>query len=121
MLKAVQVVDECVGLLVNAVLARRGSLIITADHGNAEQMWLPEENCPHTQHTTYDVPLTVVGEEFKGGSLRGQARLADIAPTVMNMLGLDQPEEMSGHSLLNGAAESSRMTLPRPRAAGARF
>ena len=120
-IKAVQVVDECVGLLVKAVLARRGSLIITADHGNAEQMWLPEENCPHTQHTTYDVPLTVVGEAFRGASLRDHARLADIAPTAMNMLGLKPPQEMSGHSLLNGAAESSRMTLPRPRAAGARF
>ncbi|UCD76552.1 MAG: 2,3-bisphosphoglycerate-independent phosphoglycerate mutase [Phycisphaerales bacterium] len=104
-IRAIEVVDECVGLLVKAALARGGSLLITSDHGNAEQMWIPEQDCPHTQHTTYDVPLAVVGEAFRGANLRRSARLADIAPTIMAMLELDLPEEMSGRSLLNGAAE----------------
>lgn len=100
-IKGVEAVDECIGRLHQATLARGGSLIITADHGNAEQMWFPEEDCPHTQHTTYDVPLIVVGDAFKGAPLREGGRLADIAPTVLAMLGIDQPEEMAGESLLD--------------------
>ncbi len=97
---ACQTVDACVGKIMNATLARAGSLIITADHGNAEQLWNPETGSPHTAHTTYDVPLHVVGERFQGRSLRESGRLADLAPTALDMMGLPRPPEMTGESLL---------------------
>jgi len=99
-IKAVEVVDECVGKVVDAVLAQGGCLIVTADHGNCEQMWDPINNCPHTSHTTYDVPLIIVDDRFKGTKLRTGGRLADIAPTALKMMGLPKPAEMSGESLL---------------------
>jgi 2,3-bisphosphoglycerate-independent phosphoglycerate mutase len=99
-IRGVEVVDECVGLITRATLAREGSLIITADHGNAEQMWLPEADCPHTQHTVYDVPLIVVGEPFRDMILHEGGRLADIAPTALHMIGLHQPAEMDGMSII---------------------
>ncbi len=113
--RACEVVDECVGAIVDAVLAHRGSCIVTADHGNAEQMWDPATDAPHTAHTVYDVPLLVVGDAFRGRRLRGdpdvrgwfdpavrarRGRLADIAPTALEMMGLTQPAEMTGQSLL---------------------
>jgi len=98
--EAIEVVDECVGSIVQATLARHGSVIVTADHGNAEQMWDPDKNCPHTAHTTHDVPLIMVGEAFKGKPIRDGGRLADIAPTVLAILGIDQPAAMTGEPLL---------------------
>ncbi len=97
---ACQTVDRCVGAIVDAALARGGCLIVTADHGNAEQMKDPQTNMPHTAHTTYDVPLIVVGEAFKGRALRPGGRLADILPTALDMMGLPRPAEMTGRSLL---------------------
>jgi len=99
-IKAVEVTDACVGAIIDATLKRGGSLIVTADHGNAEQMWDPESNSPHTAHTFNDVPLFVVGEGLKGRSLREGGRLADVVPTAMAMMGMTQPPEMTGHSLL---------------------
>ncbi|QDU64935.1 2,3-bisphosphoglycerate-independent phosphoglycerate mutase [Planctomycetes bacterium Pan216] len=99
-IKAVETVDECVGKIVEAVLAKGGALIVTADHGNSEQMVDPETGGPHTSHTTYDVPLIVVDDGSKGESLREGGRLADIAPTALDLLGLEKPAEMSGQSLL---------------------
>ena len=99
-IKACETVDACVGQIMEATLARGGSLIITADHGNAEQMWDPVHKCPHTSHTTYDVPLFVVGKAFKGRTLRSGGRLADIFPTALEMIGMRAPEEMTGRSLL---------------------
>jgi 2,3-bisphosphoglycerate-independent phosphoglycerate mutase len=114
-IKAVETVDACVGAIVDATLAKGGQLIVTADHGNAEQMFDPVNNCPHTSHTVYDVPLIVVGAKWKNRQLRGdrdaskwgdphtrnkRGRLADIAPTLLAMMGLKQPEEMKGESLL---------------------
>ncbi len=99
-IKACETVDACVGKIVEATRARGGSLIVTADHGNAEQMWNPETNSPHTSHTTYRVPLIVVGEDFAGRTLGEGGRLADIMPTALEMMGLDQPPEMTGCSLL---------------------
>ena len=104
-IKAVEVVDECVGKIVDAAVARGGSLIITADHGNAEQMWNPETSSPHTAHTIYDVPLIVVDGNHRAAStgeaaLRSGGRLADIAPTILAMMGLPQPPEMTGECLL---------------------
>ncbi len=99
-IRAVEVTDECVGRIAEAALSLGGSLIVTADHGNAEQMWDPKNNCPHTAHTTYDVPLIVAGAPFKGRVLRSGGRLADIAPTALAMLGIRPPTEMTGRSLL---------------------
>ena len=101
--KACEYVDACVGQIVEKTLARGGSLIITADHGNAEQMWDPGSDAPHTAHTTYRVPLTVVCEAMKDGSLREGGRLADIMPTALEIMGLDTPSEMTGESLLEPA------------------
>jgi len=113
--RACEVVDACVGAIVDAALKRGGSLIVTADHGNAEQMWDPAAGAPHTAHTVFDVPLIVVGERFKGRSMRGdrelagwfsretrdrRGRLADIVPTMLDMMGLAKPKEMDGTSLL---------------------
>jgi len=98
--KAVEKVDECVGRIVEATLARGGALVITADHGNAEQMRDPETGRPHTAHTNFTVPLVVVGEPFRASELRDDGRLADIAPTLLEMMGLPQPDEMTGRSLL---------------------
>ncbi|MFM7134573.1 MAG: 2,3-bisphosphoglycerate-independent phosphoglycerate mutase [Planctomycetota bacterium] len=98
--KAVEVVDACVGAIVDAALARGGSAIVTADHGNAEEMWDARANCPHTAHTNYTVPCTVAGEAFRGRKLRADGRLGDLAPTLLEMIGLAQPAEMTGKSLL---------------------
>ena len=99
-IRACEVVDECVGRIVDAALARGGAAIVTADHGNAEQMWDPQNDCPHTQHTNYTVPCIVVAEELRGRTLRQGGRLADLAPTMLDLLGLDAPTEMTGRSLL---------------------
>ncbi len=102
-IKAVESVDACVGQIVDAALKRCGSLIITADHGNAEQMWDPIHNCPHTAHTVYNVPLIVVGEPYRGWRLHSGGRLADIAPTLLQMMGMQIPKEMTGQSLLEAS------------------
>lgn len=99
-IQAVETVDACVGRIIDAVRKQGGALIVTADHGNAEQMWSPEHDSPHTAHTTYDVPLFVIGESFKATALRSGGRLADIAPTLLAMLGIDPPDAMTGRSLL---------------------
>ncbi|MCH8992792.1 MAG: 2,3-bisphosphoglycerate-independent phosphoglycerate mutase [Acidobacteria bacterium] len=99
-IRAVEVVDECVGRVVDAVLEKGGGLIVTADHGNCEQMIDPASGGPHTAHTTYDVELIVVDERYRHRSLRTGGRLADIAPTLLELLGLPKPEAMTGSSLL---------------------
>ena len=99
-IEAVQTVDACVGRLVDATLAKGGSLIVTADHGNCEQMIDPETGGPHTAHTTYDVPLIVVEPGLDSCTLRSGGRLADVAPTVLELMGLPIPEEMTGQPLL---------------------
>ena len=106
-IQAVQVVDDCVGRILDVLLSKGGSAIVTADHGNAEQMWNPHEDCPHTAHTLYDVPLIVVGEHYRNSSLRGGGRLADIAPTLLSMLELDTPVEMTGTSLFAPRIDTS--------------
>ena len=99
-IKAVETVDTCIGKVVDAVIAKGGSLIVTADHGNCEQMIDPETGGPHTAHTTYPVNLIVVDDRFKGCQLKADGGLADIAPTALKLLGLDQPLEMTGKSLI---------------------
>ena len=100
-IKAVEAVDIGVGKIVDAVLKKDGALIVTADHGNCEQMIDPETGGIHTAHTTYDVDLIVVDNQRKGHQLRTGGRLADIAPTVLRLLGLAQPAEMTGESLIS--------------------
>ena len=99
-IKAVETVDACVGRIVDATLAQGGALVITADHGNSEQMIDPETGGPHTAHTTYDVDLIVVDDRAKGTKLREGGRLADIAPTVLALMGLEKPAAMTGESLV---------------------
>jgi 2,3-bisphosphoglycerate-independent phosphoglycerate mutase len=98
---AVETVDACVGQIVEAVLEKNGRLIVTADHGNAEQMFDPETEAAHTAHTTYTVPCLVVDPSLKVDTpLRSGGKLADIAPTLLDLMGLDTPDEMTGKSLL---------------------
>jgi 2,3-bisphosphoglycerate-independent phosphoglycerate mutase len=98
--KACQVVDDCVGKVYEAVRSAGGCGIITADHGNFEKMYDPETHGPHTAHTVGQVPLHVFGEGYAGRRLRDGGRLADVMPTILTMMGLAVPEEMTGTSLL---------------------
>lgn len=97
-IKAVEAVDECIGKVVNKVLEKGGVVIITADHGNCEQMIDYETGEPHTAHTTNKVPLYLVG--YGNVKLRDDGILADIAPTILDILGLEKPSEMKGSSLI---------------------
>ena len=94
--KAVEAVDECVGKVVEATTEMGGSVIITADHGNADCM-VGEDGNPFTPHTTNPVPFCVVGYPC---TLKNGGRLADIAPTMLKILGLTQPAEMTGESMI---------------------
>lgn len=94
--QAVETVDRCVGRVVEAALAMDGCVLITADHGNADQM-LAEDGTPFTAHTTFPVPFAVVGYDC---TLREGGRLCDISPTILQIMGLAQPEEMDGVSLI---------------------
>ena len=93
---AVQTVDACVGETVKATLEMGGVALITADHGNADKM-IDDDGTPFTAHTTFPVPFCVVGHPC---TLRAGGRLADISPTMLHLLGLAQPAEMSGRSLI---------------------
>jgi len=99
-IKAAEAVDECVGRILDKVKTMGGSAIITADHGNFEKMWDTAKNQPHTAHTVGDVPLVIFDERYKGCELRESGRLADIGPTLLEMIGLPQPKEMTGKSLI---------------------
>ena len=95
--KAVETVDECVGKVVDATMKMGGIAMITADHGNVDQMLDADGVTPFTAHSTNPVPLVMVGHE---GKLADGGVLADLAPTMLDMMGLPQPAEMTGHSLL---------------------
>lgn len=96
-IKAIETIDGCVPQVVEAVEAQEGVLLITADHGNAEQMIDYKTGEPHTAHTTNPVPLILVGME--NVKLK-EGRLADLAPTMLAIMGLEKPEEMTGESLI---------------------
>lgn len=96
--QAVEVVDNCVGKVVEKILSLGGVALITADHGNADQMVDYESGEPHTFHTKYPVPFCLVGR--KDLSLRNGGALCDIAPTILKLLGIPQPPEMTGRSLI---------------------
>lgn len=100
--KAVEATDRGVGELLTALESVGGRALIFADHGNCEQMWDAENNSPHTSHTLNPVEIFVVGEGFAAGKtlLRSGGRLADIAPTALDLMGLPKPVEMTGESLI---------------------
>jgi len=104
-IKAVEAVDQCLGRLAAAVKRAGGCLLITADHGNVEQMRDPKTGEPHTAHTTNPVPLILVNAPPGVGGLQ-DGKLADIAPTVLALLGLKQPPAMTGHALIPAATRA---------------
>jgi 2,3-bisphosphoglycerate-independent phosphoglycerate mutase len=100
-IKACEATDAGVGELLAAVAQRKGKAVILADHGNAEQMWDPVANGPHTAHTLNLVEVFAVGEGLTPQTkMRQGGRLADIAPTVLDLMGLPKPAEMTGQSLI---------------------
>ena len=98
--KAVKTVDACVDRVVKAVLATGGQVLITADHGNADMMIDPTTGEPFTAHTTNKVPFILVDPSRKDAKLREGGRLADLAPTMLELMGLPKPAEMTGESLI---------------------
>ncbi|TXH32032.1 MAG: 2,3-bisphosphoglycerate-independent phosphoglycerate mutase [Rhodospirillaceae bacterium] len=105
-IKAVEAVDRCIGRLRRAVEAKSGALVITADHGNAEMMRDPETGEAHTAHTLNRVPFVLAGTAGDGVQL-ADGQLADVAPTLLQLLHLPQPSEMTGHSLIAGTAKAT--------------
>jgi 2,3-bisphosphoglycerate-independent phosphoglycerate mutase len=99
-IKAVEAVDAGVGRVVEAALARGGAALITADHGNAEQLIEYDTGKPLTSHTTNPVPFYFVVPQWPGAHLRGDGILADVAPTMLHLLGIPQPEQMTGRTLI---------------------
>jgi 2,3-bisphosphoglycerate-independent phosphoglycerate mutase len=99
-IKAVETVDTGLSKIVDAIQRQGGALLVTADHGNCEMMRDPETGGPHTAHTTNPVPLLLFGARNR--ALVGEGRLADIAPTVLELMNLPKPKEMTGTSLLKG-------------------
>ncbi|HET9409660.1 MAG TPA: 2,3-bisphosphoglycerate-independent phosphoglycerate mutase [Candidatus Sulfotelmatobacter sp.] len=98
-IKAVETVDACLAQIEKTVRAKGGAMLITADHGNAELMIDPATGGPHTAHTTNPVPFIVVAEDSNQFSLRPKGSLRDISPTILGMLGIDEPKEMTGQDL----------------------
>lgn len=96
-IQAVETIDECIGRVVEAMQKAGGEVIITADHGNVEQMVDVENQQPHTQHTTNLVPLLYIGRK---AAIANSGALSDLAPTLLKMMGLPQPAEMTGKALL---------------------
>jgi len=97
---AVEAVDAAIGRVVDSVLSKHGAVLITADHGNCEQMVDPVTGEPFTQHTINRVPLVYVREGGEKAKLREGGRIADVAPTMLKMLGLPQPQAMTGVPLI---------------------
>ena len=95
-----EAVDAGIGAIVDATLAKGGVVLVTADHGNCEQMIDPLTGAPHTAHTTNPVPLVLVGEQQRETRLRSGGRLSDVAPTMLALMGLPKPVVMTGESLI---------------------
>jgi 2,3-bisphosphoglycerate-independent phosphoglycerate mutase len=104
--KAVETVDACLARLATAVERAGGALLITADHGNAEEMVDEAHHQPHTQHTLNPVPVLLAVGPAWARRLR-DGRLADVAPTLLDLMGLPKPAAMTGQSLLRPAAEAA--------------
>jgi 2,3-bisphosphoglycerate-independent phosphoglycerate mutase len=102
--KAIEAIDECIGRVVTAIQKVGGEMLITADHGNAEMMVNHDTEQPHTAHTTNLVPLIYIGRNLE---LASQGALSDIAPTMLELMGLAQPSEMTGRSLIQHQEEAA--------------
>lgn len=102
-IKAVETVDGCLGKLIQKILDKDITAIITADHGNAEQMINPLTGLEDTEHTTNPVPFILISQKNVAGKLSKNGRICDIAPTILKLLGLKKPESMSGESLLKNS------------------
>jgi 2,3-bisphosphoglycerate-independent phosphoglycerate mutase len=100
-ISALETIDACVGRIVTAAAAAKATVFITADHGNCETMIDPETGQPHTAHTTNPIPFIAIADDLVGHRLRAGGRLADVAPTILDRMGLAQPPEMDGRSLLS--------------------
>ncbi len=98
-IKACEAVDKGIGMVANEALKKGWAVIITSDHGNAEQMKDPSTGSPYTAHTTNLVPFILADDSLKGTRLRNGAGLQDIAPTVLKLMGIDKPAEMTGEAL----------------------
>lgn len=98
--KAIETIDQCIGIIVPKVLERRGTVLITADHGNAESKVDLKTSQPLTAHTSNPVPFILVSDELKDKNLREGGALRDVAPTILELMGIAQPEEMTGKSLI---------------------
>ncbi|MEZ5980599.1 MAG: 2,3-bisphosphoglycerate-independent phosphoglycerate mutase [Planctomycetota bacterium] len=98
--KAVAAVDECLREIVPRVVAKGGVAVITADHGNAEMLWDEVNDQPHTAHTTNPVPIVFCGDGLRGTRLREMGILADVAPTLLEIAGVEKPASMTGTSLI---------------------
>ncbi|HYE87485.1 MAG TPA: 2,3-bisphosphoglycerate-independent phosphoglycerate mutase [Vicinamibacterales bacterium] len=99
-IRAVETLDACLGRAIAAVRRRGGVALLTADHGNCEQMWDAERQLPHTAHTSNPVPVVLIKDDFRSRVREGGA-LCDVAPTILRLLGLPQPPEMTGVSLID--------------------
>ena len=99
-IQACQVVDGCVGDLLKAIDEVGGAALITADHGNSDQLWSHERQGPHTAHTLNPVEVVVYSQQFKQAKLAESGALGDIAPTLLQLMGLEQPAPMTGKSLI---------------------
>ncbi len=103
--KAVEAVDACVGRVVASALAKGGAVFITADHGNAEQMYDDDTKQPHTAHTLNVVPAIIISANLKGKKVPiREGRLGDVAPTILQLMQVPQPKAMTGKSLLEDHA-----------------
>jgi 2,3-bisphosphoglycerate-independent phosphoglycerate mutase len=98
-IKAVETVDACLARIEAAVRAKGGAILITADHGNAEMMIDPATGGPHTAHTTNPVPFIVIADNANQYTLKANGSLRDISPTLLGMMGVDEPKEMTGTDL----------------------
>ena len=97
---ACQAVDNCTGQIVNKVLELDGAVIITADHGNADLLVNPETGESHTAHTVNPVPCILISNDLKDVKLRNDGKLADLTPTMLDLLGVEKPSEMDGETLI---------------------
>jgi 2,3-bisphosphoglycerate-independent phosphoglycerate mutase len=100
-IEACQYVDTCLGRITERIRDAHGITVITADHGNCEQMIDPITGGPHTAHTTNPVPFHLIDEDSVGMKLRAGGALEDVAPTLLGLLGVEKPAEMTGTDLRN--------------------
>ena len=105
---AIETLDVCIGRIVNAMQSIGGEVIITADHGNAELMYDAENQQPHTQHTTNVVPLIYIG---RSATITPGGALSDLAPSLLHMMGVAQPSEMTGKNLLQFQKSTEKFTV----------